>query len=109
MSWTQIADKFFVHGQINTTDIEEAKAAGINIIVCNRPDGEEANQPSHAEIQALAEAAGIEYVYLPMKDLNVLPEHIEGLKTVLAKDKKVLAYCRSGRRSTTLFEAAQNN
>ena len=106
MSWTQIADKFFVNGQIDAADVAAAKEAGIELIVCNRPDGEEANQPPHAQLKALAEEAGIEFTYLPMRDLNVLPEAVEGLKAVLAQDKKVLAYCRSGRRSSVLFEAA---
>lgn len=108
MSPTQIAESFFVDGQIVAADIAAAKEAGIEIIVCNRPDGESEDQTPQADIKALAEAAGIEFVYLPMRDLNVLPEHIEGLSAVLAQDKKVLAYCRTGRRSATLFEATNS-
>ena len=56
----------FVSGQIAPADVAEAAALGVTLIVNNRPDGEEPGQPSGAEIEAAAVAAGLEYRHIPV-------------------------------------------
>ena len=46
--------------QIAPADIAALAAAGFRSIICNRPDGEGADQPVFAEIEAAARAAGLE-------------------------------------------------
>ncbi len=55
-----------VSEQIVVADVAEIVAAGFKSIICNRPDGEGADQPTFAEIEAAANAAGVESVYQPI-------------------------------------------
>ena len=107
MNWTQIADNYWVSPQLETADVAAAAEAGIEVIVCNRPDNEGPDQINSAEIAAMAEQNGLTFIYLPMQGPNFTPEYVEQVKQLNADSKKVLAYCRSGNRSSILFNAAQ--
>jgi sulfide:quinone oxidoreductase len=53
-----------VSPQVLPEDISAIAAAGFRSVMCNRPDGEAADQPAFAEIEAAARAAGLEAAYL---------------------------------------------
>ena len=53
-----------VSPQVLPEDISAIAAAGFRSVMCNRPDGEAADQPAFAEIEAAAHAAGLEAAYL---------------------------------------------
>jgi uncharacterized protein (TIGR01244 family) len=91
--------------QLAVDDIDEAAAAGIRLIVNNRPDGEEPGQPSSAEIEAAARAAGLDYRHIPVAG-GFAPERIEAMARAL-DEGPVLAFCRSGTRSTFLWALAR--
>lgn len=94
---------FSVAPQITKDDILRAAGEGYALIVNNRPDGEMIGQPTSAEIEAAAEAAGLSYVYIPVDGRGISPGHISALKSALENaGGKALAYCRSGTRSTIL-------
>lgn len=96
-----------VSGQIAPADVSGLAAAGIALIVNNRPDGEAPGQPDGAEIAAAAAAAGIGYRAIPVRQLT--PEAIEETVAALgAADGQVLAYCASGTRSTFLWALARS-
>ena len=61
-----ITPDFAVSPQISTTQLPQLKAAGFTTVICNRPDHEDAGQPTFAEIKAAAEAAGIEAYHIPI-------------------------------------------
>ena len=61
-----LSSKISVAPQITADDVAKAKAAGFRAIICNRPDGEGADQPAFAEIAAAAKKAGLETRYLPI-------------------------------------------
>ena len=104
MEIRKITEKVSVSPQITTDDILAIRAAGFRAIICNRPDGEGADQPSFEEIEAAANVAGIEARYVPVKSGMVTDEDVtafgEALKEV---QRPVLAYCRTGTRSATLW------
>ena len=52
--------------QITASDMQAIKDAGFRAIICNRPDGEGADQPSFAEIEKAASKVGIEATYQPI-------------------------------------------
>ena len=80
------------------------KAAGYRAIICNRPDGEGADQPSFEEIEASAKAEGIEARYVPVQSGMVTDEDVAAFGQALAEvQRPVLAYCRTGTRSATLW------
>ncbi|HEX8514278.1 MAG TPA: TIGR01244 family sulfur transferase [Allosphingosinicella sp.] len=91
--------------QLAVDDIDEAAASGIRLIVNNRPDGEEPGQPSSAEIEAAVRAAGLDYRHIPVAG-GFPPEQVEAMARVL-KQGPVLAFCRSGTRSTFLWALAR--
>jgi uncharacterized protein (TIGR01244 family) len=91
--------------QLTVDDIDQAAASGIRTIVNNRPDGEEPGQPASAELEAAARAAGLEYRHIPIAG-GFRPERIEAMAEALEQGP-VLAFCRSGMRSTFLWALAR--
>lgn len=86
----------------------EAAAAGFRSVINNRPDFEGGpDQPSSAQMEAAALAAGLTYRHLPVNGAYQSPEEIEQFRQLLAElPRPILAFCRSGARSTRLFNAA---
>jgi uncharacterized protein (TIGR01244 family) len=104
----RINERVSVSPQISPEDLTAIKAAGFTTIVNNRPDGEAPNQPTGAEVQAAAEAAGLAYHFIPLGRDGVSLEMVEATRDVLDNSGgPVLCYCRSGTRSTTLWALSQ--
>lgn len=94
--------------QITTEDVVAAKEAGVTLIICNRPDGEEPEAPQSDEIAAAAKAAGIDFLSIPIGHAGFSGEQVDAMIDALASaDGTVLGYCRSGTRSTFLWSLAQ--
>lgn len=100
-------DRTLVAGQIGADDVAQAKALGVTTIVNNRPDGEEFGQPRATEIEASARAAGLDYRHIPVAG-GFSPDQVEAMAAALDEaDGRVLAFCRSGNRSTFLWALAR--
>ena len=100
----QLDSTTFVSGQIAP---EEIAALGVATIINNRPDGEEPGQPSSDVIAAAAQAAGVDYRHIPVSGGISLPQ-VAQMADALAQAKgPVLAFCRSGTRSTYLWALAR--
>jgi sulfide:quinone oxidoreductase len=93
-----------VAGQIRASDIPAIANAGFKSVICNRPDGEGADQPGFAEIAQAAQQAGLEVRYLPVETGKVTDAQGSAFGQLLNElPKPVFAYCRSGMRCTTLW------
>ncbi len=104
MDIKKITDKTSVTPQITAEDMDAIKDAGFRAIICNRPDGEGADQPNFEEIEAAANAAGIKAAYVPVQSGIVQDTDVDAFGTTLADlPRPVLAYCRTGTRSATLW------
>ncbi len=104
----KLSDTVFASPQIDLADIEAAKALGATLIVNNRPDGEDPSAQQGAEIEAAAAAAGVDYVAIPIGHSGFSEPQIDQMITALdAAEGTVLAYCRSGTRSTFLWALAK--
>jgi uncharacterized protein (TIGR01244 family) len=102
-----IDSRTLVAGQLQPEEIAAAKAAGIAMIVNNRPDGEEPGQPAASEIEAAAKAAGIGYRHIPVAG-GFSAAQVEAMMSALKEaEGPVLAFCRSGTRSTFLWALAE--
>jgi uncharacterized protein (TIGR01244 family) len=101
----KINDKTYASPQITVAEVAEAAALGIKLIVNNRPEDESDDQTPGDEIAAAARAAGIEYVAIPVTHAGFSAWQVEAMRKALdaAGDAPVLAYCRSGTRSTLLW------
>ncbi|TAM89116.1 MAG: TIGR01244 family phosphatase [Candidimonas sp.] len=99
---------FAVSPQIAVEDIREIAAAGFKSIVINRPDFEGGlDQPTSSDVIAAASAAGIKAEYLPVISGAMTREDVVQFAALLrVLPAPVLAYCRSGTRSTNLYQAA---
>ena len=96
-----------VAGQIGVADVAEAARQGYRVLVNNRPDGEQPGQPTAAEIAHAAADAGLTYHAIPVDPSGLRPEQVEAMAAVLADAPgPVLAFCRSGTRSTYLWALA---
>lgn len=108
MNMTQIADNYFVAPQLSVDDVSAAKAQGFTTIMCNRPDNEEPNQVNSDKMAAACAEQGLDFVFLPMQGPSFGPDYLPQVQALVNDNKKVLAYCRSGNRSSILFNAAMN-
>lgn len=103
-----LTSAYAVAPQISLADVAAAKEAGFVLIVNNRPDGEEPSVPQGDDIAAAAAAAGLAYVAIPVGHSGFSHPQIDALDAALAgADGPVLAYCRSGTRSTHLWALAR--
>lgn len=103
-----LSDRVLTSPQILPADIADAQAQGVTLVINNRPDGEEAGQPEGAEIEAAARAAGLDYLAIPVSGAGMSAPQVAAMAEALAAaDGKVLAFCRSGTRSTLLWSLAQ--
>ena len=108
MDVKRINDHVSVAPQISPDDLPALKALGFTAIINNRPDGESPGQPSSAAMQAAAEAAGLDYHFIPLGRDGVSAEMVEQETEALEGSAgPVLCFCRSGTRSTTLWALSQ--
>lgn len=104
-----IAQDFCVAPQLEPAAMAEVAAAGFRSVINNRPDFEGGpEQPTAAAIEAAARAVGLEYCHLPVSGAYQTPEEIAAFKHLLdTLPRPILAFCRSGARSTKLYAGAQ--
>lgn len=104
MKVTPITDGFRVASQPGRDDVIALAAEGVVLLVNNRPDDEEPDQPgTHAEAAA-AEAAGLHYLHLPVTGASITREDVERFRQAVREASgPVVAHCRSGTRSLTLW------
>jgi len=104
----QIVEGVYASPQIGLDDVELAKAMGVSLIINNRPELESPDQTPGAEIEAAARAAGIAYVAIPVTHAGFSDTQVTAMvKALDGATGPVLAYCRSGTRSTLLWALAE--
>ncbi|WP_406649090.1 TIGR01244 family sulfur transferase [Aliisedimentitalea scapharcae] len=104
MDARSITPRYFVSPQISAEDIPAIVDAGFTRIICNRPDAEV--PPSHQAnaIRAAAEAAGLEFLDLPLTHQTMTPENVaKQLDLIQSCEGQVLAYCASGTRCSVIW------
>lgn len=101
-------NQFGTLGQIEPAHLAEIARHGYKSVINNRPDGEGGpEQPANAAIQAEAEKLGLQYAYLPVVSGAITPAQVQEMARLLkTMPGPVLAFCRSGARSTNLYQLA---
>ena len=108
MELKTINKQLSVSPQIMPEDVAELAKQGFKSLICNRPDGEGADQPVFAEIQKAAKKHKLEVRYLPVVSGRVQDEDAAAFGKALDElPKPVMAYCRTGTRSATLWALDQ--
>jgi uncharacterized protein (TIGR01244 family) len=103
----EVIPDFSVAAQLSAEDIKRAAENGFKTILNNRPEGEEPDQPSDAQMKAAVEAAGMSYRALPFAGPPPPAVVAETAAFLEEASGPVLAYCRSGRRSISAWAMAQ--
>ena len=104
----RLTDTLLVSEQIDIGSVAVAAAHGIGLIINNRPEDESADQTAGAEIEAAAIAAGINYIAIPITHSGFSQPQVDAMVAALdGATGDVLAYCRSGTRSTMLWALAE--
>lgn len=103
-----LTDALSVSPQITAADLQAVAAAGFKSVICNRPDGEAADQPTIDEIMRAAALHGLQCRHLPAESGKVTDAQGTAFGALMAElPKPVLAYCRTGMRSTTMWALSQ--
>ena len=104
----KLTDNIYASPQIGLAEVAEAALLGVRLIVNNRPEGESEDQIAGAEIEAAARAAGIDYVAIPVTHSGFSEPQVKAMAKALdGAGGPVLAYCRSGTRSTLLWALSE--
>lgn len=107
MSITEITPDYSVSPQIAPEDVAGIAARGFRAIMCNRPDGESADQPAVDAVRAEAERLGLAFAYVPVVSGSIEPENVADFRAAVdALPGPLLAYCRSGTRCRLLWGLA---
>ncbi|XBQ16693.1 MAG: TIGR01244 family sulfur transferase [Oceanicaulis sp.] len=108
MDLKQISPFFTVSPQLSPADVGAAASRGFKAIINNRPDGEEDGQPTSAEIEAAAAASGLDYRHIPVVGGKISDDDVAAFETAMEEvTGPVLAYCRTGTRSATLWALSE--
>lgn len=108
MQIKKITGTLSVSDQVSPGDVADIAGAGFKSIICNRPDGEAPDQPSFAEIEALAAAHRLAIRYQPIVSGKVSDGDADDFGQLMDElPKPVLAFCRTGTRSTTLWSLSE--
>lgn len=103
----KVTDDFFVAPQITADDLAHASAQGFRLVINNRPDGEQPGQPTSAQMEAAARAAGLDYAHIPVAG-GPGPQQVEAVRLAIDEaEGPVLAFCRSGTRSIVTWSIGQ--
>lgn len=104
----KITNSMYASPQIETAAIAEAKALGVTLIINNRPEGESEDQVPGSAIETAARAAGMDYLAIPVTHAGFSQGQVDAMVQALENAQgPVLAYCRSGTRSTLLWSLAR--
>ena len=105
MTIYRLSELCAVAGQIDPNEVEALAAEGFRTIICNRPDGEDAGQPTADEIAQACEAHGITFHHIPVFHGGLSMDTVAQFRDVVGvSEGLVLAYCRSGQRSSIIWQ-----
>ena len=101
----KITDNLSVGPQLLPEQLAALKAAGFASVINNRPDGEGGPaQPSSAELEQAARAAGLAYHHLPVTPQNHSDADARRMAALVAElPRPVYAFCGTGRRAEALY------
>lgn len=106
MDLRQLTPDLSVTPQIEIEDVAALAKAGFRVLINNRPDEEVEADLDSVAMRAAAEAAGLDYHFIPFHPGTITPDMVEAYQAALSAEGPKAAYCRSGNRSTVLWALA---
>ena len=106
----KLTPAIYASPQIGLSEIAEAAAMGVTLVINNRPEDESDDQIPGPEIEAAARAAGMDYIAIPVTHSGFSEPQVMAMAEALdGAAGTILAYCRSGTRSTLLWALAESS
>lgn len=103
-----LSDIIGVTSQICCDDIKQIERQGFKTIICNRPDAESSDQTAADDIAGIAKKSSIKFIHIPITPGIFNEQDISDFSAVLySAEHPILAYCRTGTRSATLWALSQ--
>jgi len=108
MRYTSLDTHLSVAPQLEVADIAAIARAGFTTVICNRPEAEAADQPATAALAAEARHHGLVFLHQPVVGASIGAADIAAFDDALRQATgPVLAFCRTGTRSATLWALGQ--
>ncbi len=108
MNIKYLDDQVSVSEQFGCDAMAKLAGTGVEILVCNRLEGECEDQPSFAELEKAARDNNMEFVAIPFARGQMTLKHCQEFADVLGSGKKVHAFCRTGNRACNLWAGARS-
>ncbi|MDT9599129.1 protein tyrosine phosphatase family protein [Sphingosinicella rhizophila] len=106
MEFTRLSEQLATAPQVRPEDLREIAASGFVGIINNRPDAEAPDQPRALELETEAKRIGLAYWHIPVAPGAMTDKDVKAFAAALGEAKgPVLAFCRTGNRSATLWKA----
>ncbi|MGS1015899.1 TIGR01244 family sulfur transferase [Allosphingosinicella humi] len=108
MELTRLSDQLATAPQVRRENLREIAASGFVGVINNRPDAEAPDQPSSLELEVEAKRVGLAYWHVPVVPGAMTDKEVHAFAAALDEaNGPVLAFCRTGNRSTALWKALQ--
>ena len=105
----ELAPQIYVCGQLFESDLELVAKQGVRSIMNNRHDGESMGQPLSADLAKAAEALGMDFVHFPVEPGAITRQDVEAFAQACDQlERPLLIFCRSGARSTRIWELSES-
>lgn len=109
MATLPLTETLAVAPQLTDEDMADLAAAGYTTVINNRPDGEHAGQPLSDDLRAAAIRHGLTFLHQPVASGEITQAQVDAFaRTLEQSDGPVAAFCRSGKRSVTLWALANS-
>ena len=108
ISLVKLSHTLSVSAQPELADFAQLADQGFKVVVCNRPNGETADQPLTADVRQAVEAAGMTFVDYPITPASFPGDDLPKIGRLFdGSEGEVFAFCRTGTRSTNLWVASR--
>lgn len=104
----QLTSQVSVSGQISVEDVQKFVDDGIELLVCNRPDGEDEGQVPYELVEAEAQRLGLPFTLLAFSSYQITQDNRDEFVKLIETRKRIHCYCRSGARSKRLWREANS-
>ena len=105
----ELAPQVYASGQVFEHDLRLAAKQGVRSIINNRFDAESMGQPASADLAKVAEELGMTFVYFPVDPGSITRQDAEAFAKICEElERPLLIFCRSGARSTRIWEIAES-
>lgn len=103
---TYLAPDIAVAPQLQPEEMAAVAAEGFKSVINNRMP-QEPGQPAQEQLRAAATQAGMQYEWQPVNPAMISAQDVERFAALLdSLPRPILAFCRSGSRSSALIQAA---